>query len=196
MIVGAVLSLAACARAPQLTYLPTDAVMVAFGDSLTYGTGAAPQESYPAVLAALTGRRVINAGEPGETSAEGLKRLPHVLDQHRPALVLLCHGGNDLLARADPASLENNLRAMMQLAAQRGIAVVLIGVPNPKLFRLKAAALYPTLTDDFDAVYEGEILAKIESDPALKSDLIHPNAAGYRLLAETLHEILESAGAL
>ena len=80
------------------------------------------------------GREVINSGVPGETSAEGLQRLPAVLDKHRPKLVLLCLGGNDTLQRVNPKQTADNLKTMARMAKERGAAVVLIGVPDRNLF--------------------------------------------------------------
>lgn len=187
---------AACSeRPPRLAPLAADAVVLAFGDSLTYGSGANSSESYPAVLSRLIGRTVINAGVPGEVSADGLKRLPGLLAEHRPQLVILCHGGNDLLRKQDEALLAANLAAMVQQVKAQGASVLLIGVPKPGL-GLEVPALYAQLARTQQLPYEGKIMAKIEGDRALKSDLIHPNAAGYRLLAQRLQALLGEAGAV
>ncbi len=185
----------ACSAPPSLPRLAPDAVVLAFGDSLTRGTGADDHRSYPAVLNALIGRRVVNAGVPGEVSGEGRARLPALLDEYRPQLLILMHGGNDLLRKDSRDELARNLRAMIELARSRGVGVVLVGVPAPGLL-LEVPALYAQLAEEYRLPYDGETLRAIETDRALKSDPIHPNAEGYRQLALRLHELLRAAGAL
>jgi lysophospholipase L1-like esterase len=116
---------------PQLPELTQDAVILAFGDSITAGTGAGREHAYPAQLERLTGRTVINAGVPGELSSAGLQRLPALLDRHQPQLLILCHAGNDILRNRDRGQAAGNLRTMVDHARQRGIAVLLLGVPEP-----------------------------------------------------------------
>ena len=189
------LVLAGCTPPPELEPLAADAVVLAFGDSLTFGTGAGPGESYPEVLSGLIGRTVVSAGVPGEVSADGLLRLPALLDREQPALLLLCHGGNDQLQRLDPARLADNLRAMIREARDRNIAVVLIAVPAPGL-SLRPLPLYAGIADEFGLAADLETVADILGDRALKSDYIHPNAAGYRRLALAVADLLRAAGAV
>jgi len=123
----------ACGGSVKLDRLGANDVILAFGDSLTFGTGAGPTESYPAVLERNIGHKVVNAGVPGEASAEGLARLPEVLEEVRPKLLILCHGGNDFLRRLDESKASDNVRAMIKLARGKGIAVVLLATPKPGL---------------------------------------------------------------
>lgn len=191
--------LVACDHSPaahKLARLPPDAVILAFGDSLTFGTGASTSESYPDVLASLIGRRVINAGIPGEISSDGLRRLPNLLDQSRPNLLILCHGGNDMLRQLDPAALKSNLREMIDQAVQRGIGVILVGVPKPSLMYLESMKIYREVAREFNIPLEENALAAIIKSPALKSDAVHPNAMGYRRMAEALATLLKRHGAV
>ena len=166
-----------------------------FGDSLTYGTGAAPEESYPAILERLVGRRVVNEGVPGEISGEGLERLPEVLEREKPTLLILCHGANDLLRFLDKRQVAANLRAMIRLAREKGTAVVLVAVPSPGI-TLSPAPLYREIAAGMGLLIEEEVLTMVLSDGSLKSDYIHPNAAGYRRLAESIAALLRKSGAV
>jgi len=190
-----VLALAACGERPKLEHLASDAVVLAFGDSLTYGTGATEDESYPAQLERLIGRRVVRAGVPGEVTAQALERLPQALDEHSPRLLLLCIGGNDFLQRLGTAQAEANVRAMVKLARSRGVDIVLIGTPEPGL-TLAPPAFFAAIAADFRLPYEDAALTQVLRDNALKSDPIHPNARGYRVIAERLAERLKQSGAI
>jgi lysophospholipase L1-like esterase len=187
--------LAACDRAPTLPRLNSHDVIVAFGDSLTHGTGASSDTAYPAVLAALTGRTVVNAGVPGDTTASALERLPGVLAEHQPRLVLLCLGGNDMLRKQPAATTENNLRLLVQTIRASGAEVMLIAVPEPKLFG-GAPDFYSRVADDLQLPLEDDVFNEVLKDNRLKADPIHANAAGYRVVAERLAEFLQEAGAL
>jgi len=195
LLLVALAALASCGKPPKLPALAPDAVVLAFGDSLTYGTGASEDESYPAQLAHMIGRKVARAGVPGEVSADGLKRLPDALDEHEPRLLLLCHGGNDFLRRFSKQQVAANVRAMIGLARARGIAVVLIGTPEPGL-AVSPPEFYSEIAREFGIPYESGVIGKILRDASLKSDPIHPNARGYRLIAERVAEVLKISGAL
>lgn len=189
------LLLLACSSPPQLPRLSSDAVILAFGDSLTHGTGAAKEQSYPAVLERLSGYRVVNRGVPGEVTAQGLKRLPAVLDEVQPELMILCHGGNDMLRKTGMAAAAANLRAMIRMAQARNISVVLLAVPRPGVF-LTPPEFYEDVADETGVPIESDVIADVLSERSLKSDTIHPNAEGYRMMAESLFSLLQETGAL
>ena len=181
---------------PHLARLDTDAVVLAFGDSLTAGNGATRDEAYPARLAEMIHRRVINAGVSGETTVDGMRRLATTLDETHPALVILCLGGNDMLRQMDRAAMRANLATMIREIRSRGVGVVLLGVPEPKLLSLHAEASYEALAAEFKLPLMRDRIAEVLSDRSLRSDQIHPNAAGYRKIAEGVYALLQKAGAV
>jgi len=195
LAVIALVAVAACSERPRLERLPADAVVLAFGDSLTFGTGAADDESYPVQLEKLIQRRVVRAGVPGEVTSQALERLPAALDEHAPRLLLLCIGGNDFLRRLGNPQAERNVREMVKLARSRGVGVLLIGTPEPG-FTVSPPAFYAGIAKEFRVPYEPSIIGEVLKDRALKADPIHPNARGYRLIAERLAEQLKQSGAI
>jgi lysophospholipase L1-like esterase len=184
-----------CGQKLKLPPLAPDAVLLAFGDSLTYGTGANEEESYPVQLARLTGRRVVREGVPGEVSAAGLARLPAALDEHRPRLLLLCHGGNDFLRRLDESKAAENVRAMVRLARGQGIAVVLLATPKPGL-PPHVPKFYGEIAAGERIPFEEGVIKAVLTDNSLKSDMVHPNATGYAQIAAALQKMLKKAGAI
>jgi acyl-CoA thioesterase-1 len=180
---------------PDLEPLPADGRILAFGDSLTFGVGVAKTESYPAVLAELTGLEVINSGVSGETTDRALLRLKGELDRTRPSLLILAEGGNDILQNRNLAETKLNLAAMIELAANQSVPVVLIGIPEKKLFS-SSAPLYEELAIENQLVFDGRLIASLLRTPSYKSDRVHFNEQGYRQMAESIYELLLESGAI
>lgn len=191
----AALALGGCGDAPKLARLAPDAVVLAFGDSLTYGTGAAEADSYPAQLERLIQRKVVRAGVPGEVSAQALARLPSALEEHQPKLLVLCVGGNDFLRNLGQAEVAANVRRMIAMAKQEGSDVLLLGTPEKGLF-VSPPKFYSQIAKELGIPYDGKVIGEILRNSELKSDHIHPNARGYRLMAERVAELLKQSGAL
>jgi len=171
--------------------------ILAFGDSITFGYGAEPSKSYPAQLQLLSHKKVINAGIPGENSTDGLERLKNILQKSNDfKTIIICHGANDILHHSSMKKLTQNIQAMVKLSKSKGVNVLLIGVVNFDLQNLKTLALYEKIAKEEQTVYNGTVLQKIEAIPQLKSDFVHPNAKGYKLMANEIYLSLQKAGFL
>ncbi len=165
-------------------------VILAFGDSLTSGYGASAQESYPSVLGGILKCKVINGGVPGEVTSEGEVRIQALIKECRPDLVVLCHGGNDLLQKMNRQGTADNIRGMIRLVRERGADVVMLAVPEPGLF-LSAPDFYRDIAREAGIPFDGKIMCDILSDPQLKSDGVHPNAKGYAKMADAVADLIK-----
>ena len=172
--------------------------IVAFGDSLTAGYGAAPGEDYPSRLSILIGAPVLNAGVSGDTTDAALARLDADVLAHDPRIVIIGLGGNDFLRGAPIATTEENLRTAIRKIHAAGAMVVLLGFRFPS-FTANYETMYERVSGDERCLFIPNLLHGIETDPSLKSDEIHPNARGYELMAERvagpLKKLVAKAGA-
>ena len=202
LFLGASSLLAACSRAPiRGRPVPAGAHVLALGDSLTHGTGATPETSYPAVLAGLTGWQVSNAGVPGDTADKALLRLPGLLAATAPTLVLLCIGGNDLLRGLDEATTRGQIQRLVATVQAAGAQVLLIAVPRPSLLARLTGSLtdhpmYGELSESLQVPLHRQGWSEVLADERLRADAIHANAEGYAVFARGLLATLRATGLL
>lgn len=163
--------------------------LVAFGDSLTYGYGAARDDSYPAVLARSLNRPVINLGKNGETAQGAAPRIAQALAEN-PYMVLLEFGGNDFMKGV---SFEQTLHSMEQMvdAVQAAGAVAVIVDTGGYYGMQKYSKAYKKIAREKGAVFVPGILDGIFNKSAYKADQIHPNAAGYAVVAERVEKAIK-----
>lgn len=197
--IAALILTGACGRSVRLSAVEPGARVLAFGDSVTFGTGAAPGEDWPSLLAAKTGWQVINAGLPGDTARAGRDRLPALLDEHRPALLIIEIGGNDFLRRSPARDVKEDIRAMIRSARRASVPAVLLAVPEPSLFGIVAgkpgdSPIYEELAEEEAIPLVGEVFSDVLGRKELRADNIHPNAAGYREMAAGIHARLRKLG--
>ena len=181
-----------CGRNPEINPLSESSVVVAFGNSLTFGTGTENDLSYPAVLSDMLQCRVINAGVPGEDTTSALDRLPTILRKEKADLVIICHGGNDMLRNQNKKITKQNLGKMISIVRNAGADVILIGVPSPGLF-LNVPSFYKKLAKEHDIPYDSDIIADVLSSSSLKSDYVHPNAEGYYKIAQVITDLINKS---
>jgi acyl-CoA thioesterase I len=188
-----VVALGACSS-PSLKEVPPGGVILAFGDSLTVGVGTTIEHSYPSVLARLSGRTVINAGVSGETTGKGRVRFEKLVEDSQPDLIILLEGGNDIIRNHRADEIRANLSAMITFARQADIELVLIGVPEKKLFS-ESAPLYQELAEQHGVLLNEDLLSSLLLKIRYKSDAIHLNRDGYQAMAEAIYAWLDDNGA-
>jgi acyl-CoA thioesterase-1 len=201
-IVAATLALMlACSQnGPTTPDSPTQAVVVAFGDSLTSGPGLAPNETYPARLqerirAAGMPHVVVNEGVFGDTTTDGVRRLDRALG-HGPRVLIVAFGANDGLAGVPIDTVRRNLVTIIERARERQVRVLLCGMEAPPThgldYSLQFHNIYPDLAQRYAAPLMPFLLADVLGRPDLNlEDGFHPNAAGARRIADNMWPYLE-----
>ena len=201
LLLLAPLLLSACGEQQRSRFdpLPADAVVLVIGDSLVAGTGASTGKDWPRHLAEATGWKVVNAGVPGNTSADARRRLPELLDIHYPQAVIIAIGGNDFLRDVSPDETRANITAMIRRA--RGVTehVALVAIPaksmSGALFGgLSDHGLYAELATENELALIPNAVSEVLSDAALRSDRIHANDAGYAHIGQRVFDSLHEYG--
>jgi acyl-CoA thioesterase I len=128
-----------------------------------------------------------------------LRRLPPLLEQHKPVLVLVALGGNDMLRHLPEQETVANLEQILALIKAQGAKPVLLATPQPSIAgavfqHLSAADFYQKVADAQKIPLIKNAIADVISEPQLKGDPLHPNAAGHALLAEKIFEELKLIG--
>jgi len=198
-LIAAIVLIAACSPKHKEAILPAGSHVLALGDSLTEGAGVAPEQAWPSLLASKTGWVVFNGGLSGDTSEAALRRLPFLLEQNSPVLVLVALGGNDMLRHVPEQQTIVNLEKMITLIKTHGAKPVLLATPNPSPVRavfqnLTAPDFYRKVAEEQHVPLIEDAIAEVLSDPKLKGDALHPNAAGHVLLCEKIFKELQSIG--
>lgn len=199
LLVVAIALVAACGSKAKEAAIPPGSLAVALGDSLTAGAGVAREEAWPDLLASRTGWVVINGGISGDTSAGALRRLPALLEEHNPVLVLVALGGNDMLRRIPQEETVANLGEILAMIRAHGAKPVLLATPKPSVAgavfqNLSAADFYRSIAEAHQVPLIEDAIAEVLSDPEMKGDPLHPNAAGHMQLEQKIFDALKAIG--
>ena len=191
--------LGACGKAAKLPAIASGQVVLAFGDSVTFGTGASPGEDWPSLLAAQTGWVVINAGISGDTALAGKNRIQALLDEHRPVLVIVEIGGNDFLRKRPANDVKEDIRTVLKSIKQSGAQAALVAVPELSIMSIVAgqpsdSPIYKELAKEEGVPVVSDVFSDALSQPELRADRVHPNAKGYRQMASGLIARLSEIG--
>jgi len=169
---------------------PTGENIVCFGDSLTYGTGAAKGMDYPSQLSRLIGMKVVNAGVPGDTTTKALSRIDKIIEMN-PRIVLITLGGNDLKNRVKKEIVFKNLEKLIHIIQNNGALVIIGGIDVP-LWGRGFGRAYLELSKKTGSILIQNIFKDILGKSQLMSDSIHPNSQGYTIMANHFYKALEA----
>ncbi|MFC2992523.1 arylesterase [Halomonas tibetensis] len=171
----------------------TRPLLLVMGDSLSAAYGIEQQEGWVSLLESrLDGKaHIINASISGETSSGGASRLPDLLGQHQPDIVLLELGGNDGLRGLPPRQFEANMAGMIEASQAADAEVLLLGIDIPpnygQAYRDAFTGVYYRLADDFEVPLVPFLLESIALDASLmQNDGIHPTAAAQPRILENV----------
>ncbi len=180
--------------------------ILVLGDSISAAYGMSLEQGWVALMAQQMEQdqdrpyRVINASISGETTAGALRRLPGLLEQHAPDLVIIELGGNDGLRGYPIPRFRANLESMVALSREAGAEVILLPMEIPPNYGTRYTSAfretYAAVAEQSDALLAPFILEGVATDPDLmQPDGIHPTPDAQPLMLENvLPTVLEALG--
>lgn len=175
--------------------------LLVVGDSLSAAYGISPEQGWVALLderlqATDTDYQVINASVSGETTSGGLTRLPALLSQHQPDIVLIELGANDALRGLPVAVIRKNLKSLVEQSVDAGSQVLLIGIRIPANYGPQYTdaffALYAEVADLYGVSRVPFLLENVALDwNLMQSDGLHPNARAQPLILDNVWPYLD-----
>ncbi|MFH1397751.1 MAG: GDSL-type esterase/lipase family protein [Candidatus Omnitrophota bacterium] len=165
--------------------------IICFGDSITKGAGSTEGNDYPSLLSQKLNMQVINAGVDGDTTRDALARINEDVLQYNPRLVIVEFSGNDFLKGISPQETFDNLDRILVMIQQKQAMVVMAEVAAGH-FGDKYLYGFKKIAKKRRALLIPNIMKGIFFDPSLKSDQIHPNDAGYHIIADRIYKEIKS----
>ncbi len=161
--------------------------IVCFGDSLTEGYGVNPGEDFPSLLGKYFSIPVINSGQSGETTRDAIRRIDRDVLAHNPKLVIIEFGANDFFKQIPKEETLKNMEEIVsnihKTGAMTAIAIVKVG-----LIRNRYKSGFEKIAKKYGSIIIPDVMKDIINNPKLKYDGIHPNAEGYKIIAEQISE--------
>ena len=178
-------------RGEPIEKVTKEGPIIFFGDSLTAGSGAGEREDFPSLVTKeLNLTNVINAGVPGDTTETALNRLQTDVLSHDPSIVVVELSGNDFLHGVVVEKTIKNLDLITKQISQTGSQVILVHIHflrNADEYK----AGFKKISEKYNSPVVWDVLDGIIGRPHLMADNIHPNAAGYKIMAERISRVLE-----
>lgn len=185
-----VIALGGCAKQEIKNIDSKGKNIICFGDSITFGYGVGLGQDYPSVLSKMLGRQVINAGEDSDTTVDALKRLKTDVLNKEPLLVIVELSGNDFIQKIPLEDSLANINKIVDSIQSKGAMVAIVDI-SAGLFLRKYRLELGKIAREKKAIFIPAILRRIITNPNMKSDFLHPNEEGYKLIAQRIYQVIE-----
>lgn len=184
-----IICLAACTQKEIKNIDSAGKNIICFGDSITFGYGAEEGQDFPRLLSRMTEIPVINSGLDGDDTISALKRLENDVLDREPLLVVIEFGGNDFLRKVTLEDTLKNIEEMIKAIHTAG-AMVAVADISMGIIMNNYSSGFRKLSKKHQVIYIPNLLKGIITDASLRSDFIHPNASGYKVIAHRIYRAI------